>query len=45
MEAFGFSHSEVMKMPFKTFLAYSRLAATRAANSRMAREFNKSVEE
>ena len=43
MEAFGFQHSEVVKMPFKTFLAYSRLASTRSTNAWIKRQFEKSL--
>jgi hypothetical protein len=39
VEAFRFQHSEIMKMPFRTFLAYSRVATARAANTRIRQEF------
>lgn len=39
VEAFGFSHSEIMAMPFRTFQAYNRIATTRNVNAKIAREF------
>lgn len=39
VETFGFQHSEIMRMPFRTFLAYNRLATTRNTNARLRKEF------
>jgi hypothetical protein len=41
VETFGFSHSEVMKMPFRTFLAYNKLAHVRSFNRRAREQFDK----
>lgn len=41
VDAFGFSHSEVMKMPFRTFLAYNKLAHVRSFNRKARETFEK----
>lgn len=43
VETFGFSHSEIMRMPFKTFVAYNRHATVKNVNSAMNRKFEKQV--
>lgn len=43
VETFGFAHSEVMRMPFRTFLAYNRIATTRNVNTAVHRKFDKAL--
>lgn len=36
---YGFSHSEIMRMPFRTFLAYNRMALVENVNSSLEKKF------
>lgn len=39
VEAYGFSHRDVMEMPFRTFMAYQRLASVRMTNKQLKKAF------
>lgn len=41
VDEYGFQHSEVMRMGFRTFLAYQRLATTRRVNKRNSEMFGR----
>jgi hypothetical protein len=41
VDDFGFQHSEIMRMPWVTFLAYQRLATVRRVNKRTRDQFSR----
>lgn len=43
VETFGFQHSEIMRMPFRTFVAYNRVATARNVNANISRKFSKQL--
>lgn len=41
IETFGFGFREVMAMPFRTFMAFNRLASTRNTNAQIRKQFGR----